>query len=1070
VGLPPVTHLISLPRIAAAIVFFGAFWIGNPELIASNRDIGESARATPNETSGPIATDGALDSPFDAGKFTNGQVSGAVLQTDGKLLIGGQFNKVHGVTRQSIARLNADGTLDLSFTPDSFWSSGVKAMIPQTDSKIIVLGAFGGIGRLNSDGSNDSSFNLNRVVSNDGLDDGSGGATNPGIIYAAVLQTDGKIVAAGHFYYVITGPGTSVVRSCIARFNSDGTFDPSYDPGGGAIGGDPASTSVNYAVRQSTGANSGKVIIAGNFSFFDGHFVPTLTRLNTDGSFDDTFTPGTGTDTFYVSGLFTLANDQIVVFGTFIIFDDVPCSGIVRLNSSGVRDGGFATAEFKNYDDYATVSVVAQQPNGKLLVGGLFHSLGGGTANNIVRLEGNGDRDASFNSVAAGPLASNVNAVLVRPSDGKIFVGGYFSTYGSAPRNNMAWANGDGSVDSTFTGLSGATDAYPQIYALATQPDGKILVGGFFSSFNGASRYNIVRLNPDSTIDPSFDANLGTYGSVRALLLQPDGKILIGGNLQAVDGVARGRIARLNSDGTLDTSFDPGTGASSSIYALAQDSVGNVYVGGAFLSINGTPRQYMAKLTSTGALDSTFLQSGGGFNGIVYAIAPPDGAGGIVVGGSFFRYDGANARFIARLNTTSGALDFGFNPPGITGFNSSVRALLLAPGGKYYVGGAFSTYNGVQRSRLARLNGDGTLDGTFVGPPIGSIVYALALQNGKIFVGGDITNPPGNIMRLTSSGALDPTFVIGTGINISPANTFVNGFPVVTTLAVQPDGKLLIGGIFNKYNGMTRICLARLTTTPVGTPSTLANISTRLRVETGNNVLIGGFIITGTQPKKVIIRAIGPSLPLAGALADPVLELRNSSGGLMASNDNWRSDQEAEIIATTIPPGNDLESAIVATLPANNSAYTAIVRGVNDSSGIGVVEAYDLNQAVDSKLANISTRGLVQTEDNVLIGGLIVLGENPLTVVVRAIGPSLQLPGALEDPILELRNGNGALLAANDNWRSDQEAEIISTTIPPANDLESAIVRSLAPGNYTAIVRGVNNTTGVALVEGYGLN
>jgi hypothetical protein len=252
----------------------------------------------------------------------------------------------------------------------------------------------------------------------------------------------------------------------------------------------------------------------------------------------------------------------------------------------------------------------------------------------------------------------------------------------------------------------------------------------------------------------------------------------------------------------------------------------------------------------------------------------------------------------------------------------------------------------------------------------------------------------------------------------------------------------------------------------------LGNISTRLRVGTGDDVLIGGFIITGTQPKKIIVRAIGPSLSalFPRALADPALELRNSFGSLIRGNDNWRSDQEAEIVATGIPPSDDLESAIVATLPANDSAYTAIVRGANNGTGIGVVEAYDLDQAVDSKLANISTRGLVQTGDNVLIGGMIVLGQNPLRVIVRAIGPSLPVPGALGNPTLELRDGNGGLIAANDDWRSDQEAEIIATTIPPSNDLESAIVRNLAPGIYTAIVRGVNDTTGVATVEAYDLN
>ena len=214
----------------------------------------------------------------------------------------------------------------------------------------------------------------------------------------------------------------------------------------------------------------------------------------------------------------------------------------------------------------------------------------------------------------------------------------------------------------------------------------------------------------------------------------------------------------------------------------------------------------------------------------------------------------------------------------------------------------------------------------------------------------------------------------------------------------------------------------------------------------------------------------GRRSPFPGSLADPTLELRDSAGALIRSNDNWRSDQEAEIIATTIPPSNDLESAIVAILPANNSAYTAIVRGVNNGTGIGVVEAYDLNRAVNSKLANISTRGLVQTGDNVLIGGLIVLGQTPLRVIVRAIGPSLPVAGALADPTLELRDGNGGLIDSNDNWRSDQEAEIIATTIPPSNDLESAIVRNLAPGNYTAIVRGVSDTTGVGVVEAYNLN
>ena len=260
------------------------------------------------------------------------------------------------------------------------------------------------------------------------------------------------------------------------------------------------------------------------------------------------------------------------------------------------------------------------------------------------------------------------------------------------------------------------------------------------------------------------------------------------------------------------------------------------------------------------------------------------------------------------------------------------------------------------------------------------------------------------------------------------------------------------------------------------TPAKLLNLSTRMRVQTGGNVLIGGFIITGSGPRHLLLRAIGPSLTGFGvpdALADPVLELHGPGGFVTVTNDNWRDDpvQEALIIASGIPPSNDLESAIDATL--NPGAYTAIVSGKNNTSGVGLVEVYDFSQSATSKLANISTRGFVDTGDNVMIGGFIVgggSGGGTARVIVRALGPSVPVAGALGNPTLELRDGNGALIDSNDNWRSDHEAEIIATGIPPSNDLESAIVRDLTPGNYTAIVRGVSNTTGVALVEAYGLN
>jgi hypothetical protein len=248
----------------------------------------------------------------------------------------------------------------------------------------------------------------------------------------------------------------------------------------------------------------------------------------------------------------------------------------------------------------------------------------------------------------------------------------------------------------------------------------------------------------------------------------------------------------------------------------------------------------------------------------------------------------------------------------------------------------------------------------------------------------------------------------------------------------------------------------------------LANISTRLAVGSGDNVLIAGFIITGSQPKKVIIRALGPLLPVNENLADPTLELHGSSGELLAGNDNWRDTQQDALKATTIPPANDYDSSIVQSLAPG--AYTAVVAGKGATTGVGLVEVYDLDANVDSKLANIATRGQVDQGDNVLIAGTIVVGSGTSTVLFRALGPSTGIPNLLQDPVLELHDGQGGLVATNDNWQDTQKEAIEQTTIPPSNPKESAILQSLTPGAYTAVVRGKNNTTGIGVIEAYQLN
>ena len=289
----------------------------------------------------------------------------------------------------------------------------------------------------------------------------------------------------------------------------------------------------------------------------------------------------------------------------------------------------------------------------------------------------------------------------------------------------------------------------------------------------------------------------------------------------------------------------------------------------------------------------------------------------------------------------------------------------------------------------------------------------------------------------------------------------------------------------DEYNAVLRTGLGAgdgLLVVPAGSilvayarPSQSLNISTRGPVITGDVVLIGGFIITGNASKNVIIRAIGPSLPVSlGPLIDPTMELHPSDGTVI-TNDNWKVDdasgqsQENEVTATQLAPTDDRESAIVALLPPGS--YTAIVRGKNGATGVGLVEVYDL--ALDgSVLGNISTRGYVDTADNVMIGGFI-LGpdDGPSSrIAIRALGPSLGLSGALSDPELDVRDSNGDSIATNDNWADDSsQADLVTQQLDPADPSESALIRTLPPGAYTVIVDGHEGSAGIGLVEVYNI-
>jgi hypothetical protein len=324
-----------------------------------------------------------------------------------------------------------------------------------------------------------------------------------------------------------------------------------------------------------------------------------------------------------------------------------------------------------------------------------------------------------------------------------------------------------------------------------------------------------------------------------------------------------------------------------------------------------------------------------------------------------------------------------------------------------------------------------------------------------------------------SGGAYDLTWNTTDGGGI----TFANGgaYQLGGTIG-QHDVGVSSGGAYALTSGFWGIANSNPVGTPTPTPSSLGNISTRLRVQGGDSVLIGGMIATGTANKKVIIRAIGPTLTdfgVQGALENPTLELFQGNTSL-ASNDDWGSSpQQAEIAASGLAPGKAAESAIIATLTPNQN-YTAVVRGKDGGTGIAVVEAFDLDQGAASKLGNISTRGFVDVDDNVMIAGLIVTPNNgtSLNVLVRALGPTLGdfgVAGVLANPTLDLVNSSGTPIRSNDNWKDSQRTEIEAASLAPTHDEEAALIQTLPPGAYTAIVRGSGRTTGVGLVEVYNI-
>jgi uncharacterized delta-60 repeat protein len=645
-----------------------------------------------NITSNRIArlnSDGTRDTAFttNIGTGFNGAVQSIAVQSDGKILVGGEFLTHNAITSNRIARLNSDGTRDTAFTTnigtgfnDTVWSIKV-----QSDGKIIIAGWFTtfngatarGIVRLNSDGTLDTSFSTS-TISGDTLS-----------IRTTSIQSDGKIFVGGTFS-VFNGVDYTISRAL--RLNSDGSFDTSFSP---IFDDEPLSSFIQ---------SDGKIVVGGFFTTHQGVSSNQIARLNTDGTRDTAFTTAIGTGAnLPVLAIAPHLENKILVGGEFTTFNEAPALGFLGLNLNG---SPISILNGTNNQVYATAS----QSDGKIVLGGSFTTFDGVTANRIARLNFDGALDTAFTTAIGNGFNSQVRAIAFQAvdSDQKIVVGGSFSLFDVITSNCIARLDSNGNLDTAFlTNIGSGFNS--QVEKLAVQSDQKIVVGGFFTTHNGVTSNRIARLNSDGTRDTTFTTNIGTgfNNFVQPLAIQADQKIVVGGFFTTFNGVTVNRIARLNADGTLDTTFDTntGTGFSDTVNSLTVQPDGKIVVAGQFSTFNGVTVNRIVRLNADGTLDTTFdTNTGTGTSGIIYSIVLQSDEK-IVLGGFFTNFNGTTVARVTRLNA-NGILDTAFNTNTGSGASGAVNAISIQPDGKIVVGGDFATFNGVSRSRIARIGGD----------------------------------------------------------------------------------------------------------------------------------------------------------------------------------------------------------------------------------------------------------------------------------------------------------------------------------------------------------------------------
>lgn len=639
-----------------------------------------SYNGTPCGRIARLNSDGNIDTTFNTGTAANLPIESIALQTDGKIVIGGQFTSYKGTPRNRIARLNTDGTLDISFDPGSGVNNIVKSIASQPDGKIVIVGQFttyngmlqNRIARINTDGTLDTDFNIGTGASND--------------IYTVLLQSDGKILIGGQF-----GKYNNIVSRFFTRLNSNGSLDLSFNTGEGF-------DNIVLSIIQQP---DDKILVGGAFTNYNKNTRNNVTRLNTDGSIDNSFN-SSNWNLSLVYSLALTAEQKVLLSGNFSYFNINTFRKTLALLN---KDGSLDTSFNKNTGANGEIKSVAIQSDGKILIGGSFLYFNDVKRLYLARLNTDGSLDLSFNQGKG--IEGDVFSIVIQP-DGKIIVAGKFLKYNDIWKPNIIRLNTDGSLDESFN--SGNGTAYLWISSVALQADGKIIIGGYFPKYNDTPRNNIARLNSDGSLDTSFDVGTGANEWVKSVTIQFNGKILIGGYFTSYNGITRNRIARLNIDGSLDLSFDAGTGANSGINSIVYQTDGKILAGGSFTKFNEIENKGIVRLNNDGSIDTSF-NSGTGTDRSIYAITLLSN-NKILIGGNFTTYNDFSLLHIACLNT-DGSVDESFEQG--EGFysieeydfgNSNVvNSFAIQSDGMIVAGGGFASYDGIGKNRIARING-----------------------------------------------------------------------------------------------------------------------------------------------------------------------------------------------------------------------------------------------------------------------------------------------------------------------------------------------------------------------------